>query len=368
MSGTVGTNSGRVSGTIGAAAAGPTVSASDPAIDTNAAVGTQWANSASGEFFVCTDATTDENVWTNVGDGTGDISPWAYGGTAYGHTLAGGAYPYGNVHDRFSFTSDGDAADVGDTTGTRAYGCANKSTTHAYFSGGSTALTITSASDKVSFASGGDSVATGDTLTTTNRYQVESNDIDNQIGYLACGKGSGSATRIEKLAFASDTFSTSSASAYNDANGCAGNSSKTYGYIMGDKDSPYTLIQKYVFASESTGTEVGSLTIAMSGSVWNGTSSTEYGYCAGTSGAGPADDSIQKQSFSSDGDSTDVGNLLTAFGWAAGQSSTTYGYVSSGVYPTAHNVIQKYSFSSDGNSTDVGDVTVARYGPCGSEV
>ena len=363
MSGTVGTNSGRVSGTIGAAAAGPTVSASDPAIDTNAAVGTQWANSASGEFFVCTDATTDENVWTNVGDGSGDISPWAYGGTAYGHTLAGGAYPYGNVHDRFSFTSDGDAADVGDTTGTRAYGCANKSTTHAYFSGGSTGFTVTNASDKVSFASGGDSVAIGDTLASATRYQVESNDIDNQIGYLACGDASASA--IEKLAFASDAFSTSSASVWNAAPACSGNSSRTHGYIMGDSVSPYTHIQKYVFASESTGTEVGSLVIACGSSNWSGTSSTEYGYSAGSDT--PSNDAIQKQSFSSDGDSTDVGNLLSSFAWAAGQSSTTYGYNSAGIYPTAHNVIQRYSFSSDGDSTDVGNVTVARYGPCGSE-
>ena len=57
--------------------AGPTVSASDPAINTNPSggVGTQWANSTSGEMYVCTDATAGANIWTNVGEGTGDIQP-----------------------------------------------------------------------------------------------------------------------------------------------------------------------------------------------------------------------------------------------------------------------------------------------------
>ena len=41
----------------------------DPATDTNpaAGVGAVWLNTSSGEMFVCTDATTDANVWTNVG-------------------------------------------------------------------------------------------------------------------------------------------------------------------------------------------------------------------------------------------------------------------------------------------------------------
>ena len=75
MSGIVGDNVDDGSGVIKASVGGATISASDPATDTNATLGTQWANSTSGEYFVCTDATTDENVWTNVGEGTGDIEP-----------------------------------------------------------------------------------------------------------------------------------------------------------------------------------------------------------------------------------------------------------------------------------------------------
>ena len=40
-----------------------TKSASDPAIDTNGAVGDQWVNTTSGEMFVCIDATIDANIW-----------------------------------------------------------------------------------------------------------------------------------------------------------------------------------------------------------------------------------------------------------------------------------------------------------------
>ena len=64
-----------------------TKSASDPALNTNpsAGVGHIWLNTTSGEMYCCTDATTDANVWINIGDGTGDIRPFtpmaATGGT-----------------------------------------------------------------------------------------------------------------------------------------------------------------------------------------------------------------------------------------------------------------------------------------------
>jgi hypothetical protein len=50
-----------------------TTATTDPLITSNQAVGHFWINSTSGEAYVCTDATTDENVWANVGSGTGEI-------------------------------------------------------------------------------------------------------------------------------------------------------------------------------------------------------------------------------------------------------------------------------------------------------
>lgn len=44
-----------------------------PAITTNATVGTTWIDSSSGEIYVCTDATTDNNVWKGAKGGL--VSP-----------------------------------------------------------------------------------------------------------------------------------------------------------------------------------------------------------------------------------------------------------------------------------------------------
>ena len=66
---------------------GPVQSTSDPTISSNKALGTQWINKTSGEVYVCTNATADANVWTNVGEGTGDIQPFAFQGTVSGYTF-----------------------------------------------------------------------------------------------------------------------------------------------------------------------------------------------------------------------------------------------------------------------------------------
>ena len=72
----------KLTGELPAALQSVTKSASDPAIDTNPSggLGTVWANTTSGEMFVLTDATVDENTWTNVGGGEGNITPPMTGG------------------------------------------------------------------------------------------------------------------------------------------------------------------------------------------------------------------------------------------------------------------------------------------------
>jgi hypothetical protein len=91
-----------------------TVSASDPTVSSNpSAVGHLWINSTSGEQFIATDATTDANVWTNVGEGTGGISPpynaeylVIAGGGSGGGCLAGGGGAGGyRTATGFSITS-----------------------------------------------------------------------------------------------------------------------------------------------------------------------------------------------------------------------------------------------------------------------
>ena len=47
--------------------------ATDPTVSSNKPLGTMWVNKTTGEMYICTDATTDANVWTNVGGGDGNI-------------------------------------------------------------------------------------------------------------------------------------------------------------------------------------------------------------------------------------------------------------------------------------------------------
>ena len=347
MSGTVGTNSSRRSGSIGTAAAGATISASDPAIDTNPAdgVGTQWANSTSGEFYVCTDATAGSNVWTNVGAGTGDIEPWQYGGTNYGYSM--GWYPATNQIQKWSFSSDGDSTDAGNLSVTKAHASGAQNATHGYSAGGATGGNVI---DKFEFSSDGDSTDVGN-LTHTNAHGAAGQSSETH-GFAAGGY---QALNIEKWAFASDGDATNTGELTDDRMALGAASSTLAGYSAGGHSGPgprQDIIDKHLFASEGNATDVGNLHMGIDTGL-TGSSSSTYGYAAG----GVAHlVSINKWSFSSDGDATDVGDLTTGTGAYGGDaSSQTYGYCAGGGTPS-RDVIDKYSFSSDGAAVDVGNL------------
>ena len=112
---------------------------SDPTLTSNRDLGTLWANSVSGELFVCTDATSNNNVWVNVGGGEEDVGK-AFGGkgpgTISGFSLGGQNSTNFNVIDRFSLTSDGGATDVANLSASIRAGAGSSSATHGYNSGG----------------------------------------------------------------------------------------------------------------------------------------------------------------------------------------------------------------------------------------
>ena len=76
---------------------------------------------------------------------------------------------------------------------------------------------------------------------------------------------------------------------------------------------------------------------------------------------------IQKFTFASASNSTDVGDITVARGYVCGVSSTTHGYTIAGWTGSYHNVIDKHAFASDGNATDVGDAVTARFNSAGVE-
>ena len=83
-----------------------------------------------------------------------------------------------------------------------------------------------------------------------------------------------------------------------------------------------------------------------------------FGYIAG--GAPPATNKIQKYSFTSDGNSTNVGTLVSARGQLTGNSSDVSGYAQGGYVVSYVNQIDKWPFASDGAASFVGNLSSSR--------
>ena len=374
MSGIIGTNSSRGSGSIGTAASGATISASDPAIDTNpdGGIGTQWANSTSGEFYVLTDATAGANVWTNVGDGTGNIVPWAYQGSNYGYTAGGYTPSAVDTIDKFSLSSDAGATDVGDLLGAygniSGVGCSGE--TYGFSMGGQGYLDVI---QKNAFASDGDSTDVGD-LDEGSRNGVGSN--NSSYGYCSGGQasaGGGTAGTDVKNKFAmastADASDIGNLTQTRTQSGGGSDPVGGYGYVCGGGTSNgtrYDVIDRNSFSSDGDSTDVGDMTSAAYRH--GGASSVTHGFTTGgeESPSGTYIDSIQKYAFASSGNASDIADISGLYGSMSGQSTDSHGYWSGGGHSTAWlNEIEKYTTASDANSTDVGDLTVARKTGCG---
>ena len=325
---------------------GATKSASDPVIATNPSggVGSEWHNTTSGEVYICTDATAGANVWTNVGPGTGDITPAYFPGENYGYQVGGiNSSVSGTASTqvaRFSFTSDGNATDVADPATSVRY------------------------------------------MASTNSYEL--------AGYTMAGHHVSPNTYtldIQKLVFATNANMTDVGNMSANCSGAVGVASSTHGYGMyvgnggaSPGSAPYVnVIEKFSFSTEGNTTDVGDMPTWTYANTATGNSSSTHGYSGGGGGntsGGPGNtwvtvwDTIWKMAYSSDSNAVDAGNdYLNYLSNAANASSTTYGYALGGrTAPgnTAMNTIQKFPFASSANATDVGDLTVNGNMACGT--
>ena len=340
--------------------------------------GTDWvrlAKGAPGDVLTMNESVTApewQDYWTFPGKVRGYL--------ASGNTDGGGVGEGPKVIDRWSFTSDVDATDVGDVTLGRTHTTGQSSETHGYLSGSSTqgSSPLTLAIDRWSFATEGNATDHGDLALSQGYSTGQSSETH---GYHTGGHGvpfnsSTFVNTIQKFAFAS-TGNTNNATDIADLTvartAFAGGSSSTHGYTAGGGGSvvPRSIvIDKFPFASDTNATNVGDADV-LAGSC-AGTSSLTYGYLAGGEAPGvPNTSSIRKYSFASDGDSVDGGADLTFIRHAnSGVSSETFGYSAAGFNAGAQNSIEKYSVESDSNATDVGNLTVARWysSPVGSQV
>jgi len=346
---------------------GVTKSASDPVIATNPSggVGTVFQNTTSGEMYICTDATAGANVWKNVGAGSGDVEPvvWAPQGSNYGYCVGGlaGSPPpnvLSDVVDRYSFTSDGNASDVGNLTSVAYGGYGHSSLTHGFYMGGYVTPSGDTSIQSFAFASGGNTVDTGADMLSGKYYGASCHTATHGYNVGGANVPSVELNVIARYAFASASNEVDVGDKTITTRACSGASSETYGYSCGGQPAsgPYSdVIDKFQFGSSANATDVGNL---VTGEKRNaGQSSTTHGYASSVGGTVYT---IVKWTFASDNNATSVGNILTRSAQSPGAScSTTYGYNHGGAYPGV-NIIDKFPFASDTNSTDVGDLTVGR--------
>ena len=345
-----------------------TKSANDPAIDTNpSAVGHLWANTTSGEMFVCTDNTAGANVWYNVGGGSGDVEPWSFPGTIAGYTAGGSNITaYQNVIDKYSFATDGNATDVGDLTRTVPSSAGQSSSTHGYACGGYPNSNVI---DKFSFTIDGNATDVGN-LTVGRSHGAG---ITSEThGYISGGlvTDTNAHDTIDKFPFATDSDATDVGDLTQQRRGASGTQSPEHGYTVAGNDGSsgyYNIIDRFSFASNNNATDVGDATVARAYA--GNHSSTTHGYASGGPASNPATNVIDKFQFAASSNSTDVGDLTTTGGDRAGSSSTTSGYAAGRrVHPNFSGGIEKFSFVSDGNAANIGSLSFTRYNGSGTQI
>lgn len=295
-----------------------------------------------------------------------------YQGTTSGYMSSGYTSTRVDTIDKWSFSSDGNATDVGDVTIARERGSGQSSNVSGYTSGGvGNSLPTVNANviDKFPFASDGDATDVGD---LTGYFRTNAGQSSENHGYSSGGHQQpvGATNVIQKFPFASDGNATDVGDRTLTGQSACGQNSTTSGYTSGGSGgsppAPTNVIDKFPFAYDANSTDVGDL--FSNSLLGSGQSSSTHGYVSGGRIVPVMSDVIQKFSFSSDGNATDVGDLLVAAFYLVGQSSNVSGYVSGGTPAPSQNIIQKFPFSTDANSTDVGDLTQSRYGGMGQQV
>ena len=275
---------------------------------------------------------------------------------------------------KFSMSTDSDATNQGDLTTLNNNRMAGQSSSEfGYNSGGDGRASVI---DKFPFASEANATSVG--VTGNDQSFNMSGQSSDTHGYNSGGSG-GPASTISKFPFASDGNSTSVGTlAVNQAAGMAGQSSSDHGYACGgyspNLSSWNDTIQKFPFASDSNASDIANLSLSQARG--SGQSSTTSGYVSG-GGAGSGNPpaavtNIDKFPFASDNNSVTVAYLAVPRLQVSGQSGNTHGYCSGGAYgyephEQYTNTIQKFSFETDANATDIADLIHDCYQTAGQQ-
>ena len=289
-----------------------TKSSSDPTASTNPSggVGTVYQNTTSGEMYVCTDATAGVNVWKNIGveksfqllSGNGS---YALGGTVAGFSCGGLKHSptnsASNRIDRYAFASSSNSTDHADVVEKhKGGGTGSQSTTHGYGFAGARgdgysgpAPSFTDMIQKFAFASGNASDTGYNCILEGRRYSDAC--ATTSYAYIIGGDGvdGGAASggyvddAIERFSFSTEANTVDHGNLIGYRNSGMTASGVTHGFYAGGwtNTRPTTTganmnhIQYFAFASNTTATDAGDLTVARNGGVgWSG---PDYGYAVG---------------------------------------------------------------------------------------
>ena len=220
--------------------------------------------------------------------------------------------------------------------------------------------------DKFPFATDTNAVEAGN-LASFGRHGTAG--VSSQVnGYVIAGYGgnpvptSTHRSCIERFPFTAPFATTSNVGNLTDAGryGVAGASSPVSGYAMGGlrQGTRYSCIEKFLFTAESSVSNIGSLTNALSYTA--GISSLEHGYAAGASTPTTYLGCIDKFPFSTNSGKVMMGVLTNTLAVGAGASSSISGYHVGGSTPTTKcSTIQKFPFATDSSATNIGNLLAA---------
>ena len=299
--------------------------------------------------------------------------PWAFPGSIYGYAVMGMTGSPTDTIDKFSFVSDTNAVDHCDAFSIGSHLSCSRSLTHGYSNAGEIFphYTVVNRIAKFAFASSADGTDVADTLVAVGLQSGYSSETH---GYIAGGHLQNAAITIDtiqKYTTSADANATDVGDLSETIGTPKGASSETHGYRMGGNNpspasSEYSSerIDRFSFVTDGNATDMANLTMNRGGGA--GCSSETHGYCAGGHSYFPIgggihayQDIIDKFSFATGANATDVGNLTAPNGVNGGCSSTTYGYVIGG-YPNYIDRIDKFSFVTDGDATDIANLTIGR--------
>ena len=354
---------------------GATKNASDPTISTNPSggVGSEWHNTTSGEAYICTDATAGENVWINVGAGTGDIAPIPSGWYGTRGVQFGGYGPYppavasgSNVIDYVTISTPGNAIDFGDLTSGRR-GCKGASNgTRGVGAGGvgdpSDYYAHTNIMDYVTIATVGNAADFGDLVMPRNAI---SGTLVNDTRAIFCGGYSGLSPdeRVEMDYITTATLGNASDFGDMTVPGAFGSGVQdgTTGLIAGIGNVPngyaQTLIQKVTIATLGNAVDWGADLDVGTYSIGSVSSLAGRGIWFGGS---PAATTIQYVTIATVGDALDFGDMVNASQGGSGNQNETRGVLNKGAW-LPNTEINYITMDTTGNALDFGDLTSARY-------